>query len=367
MNILYITRKFPPGTGGMQTQSKQFYENLSSIDEVTLVAWGHTQILLPLFFIFAFLKSAIVLIVRKIDIIQLGDLVLSPLGFLLKRIFNKPVFTVSHGKDSVYGNKFYNFFIIGSAGKLDKIICVSNNNLKTLSKRGIPEEKMCVIPNGININEGSGRKDDKEDYCNLLEKRFGLDLKNKKIILSLSRLVPKKGIEEFVKHIFPDINKKAGPVYFLIGGEGPERDKIRKAIDNFNLKENVHLLGNIEHGSVLYYALFSISDVFVMPNMRVSDDAEGFGIVALEAAINSVPVVAYNVDGLSEAVHNDKNGILVKEGQREAFSSAVSLFLKDNIFKQDFSSKAKKYVVDNFSWERIIYMYHKEYFNFLGR
>lgn len=365
MKILYITRKFPPSIGGMQTQSRQFYENISRGNEVFLIAWGHSQAFLPFFLVYALLRAIVVLSANEVEIIQLGDMVLSPLGLVLKSLFKKPVFTVSHGRDSVYSSLFYDLFTIGTAKRLDRIVCVSHNNMKTLAARGIPKEKLKVIPNGISVVNVDNSNLSREYCFNLIEKRFGITLRGKSNILSVSRLVPKKGIREFVEDVLPTIEERVDNACFIIAGDGRERDKIRQAVNRLNLKDKVYLLGNIEHDSVLYKALFSVSDVFVMPNVRVRGDAEGFGVVALEAALNKTPLVAYDVDGIGEAVQDKENGVLVKERDIKLFSEAVCVFLKDSKLRQDFANRAREYVVKKFSWSRIISMYEKEYMQLL--
>ena len=365
MSILYITRKFPPSIGGMQTQSKEFYDTISGRNRVFLIAWGHSQFFLPFFMIYAFLRAAIILSTKEVEIIQLGDMVLSPLGLVLKILFKKPVLTVSHGRDSVFSSLFYDHFTLGSAKRLDRVICVSCSNMKTLAVRGIPEGKLRVIPNGIIVVNADNDNLNKEYCFNLIEKRFGIKLRGKNNILSVSRLVPKKGIREFVEDVLPLISKKVDNVCFLVAGNGCEKDKIRQAVNRLNLKDKVYILGNVEHGSTTYKALFAVSDVFVMPNVRVNNDAEGFGVVALEAALNKTPLVAYDVDGISEAVQNKENGVLIKEKETKLFSDAVCSFLKDNALRQDFANRAKEYVVKKFCWGRIISMYEKEYLQLL--
>jgi glycosyltransferase involved in cell wall biosynthesis len=208
---------------------------------------------------------------------------------------------------------------------------------------------------------------DRDESARLIEKRYGISLKNKKVILSVSRLVPKKGIEKFIENVFPILDKKAPDSVFLVAGDGPEKAGILKTINQLGLGNKIFLIGNIEHGSVLYKALFSMSDVFIMPNVRVADDFEGFGVVILEAGINGTPVVAYDIDGISEALHDKQNGVLVKEGDTQRFAEAALLFLNDSNLRQRFSAQALEYVKHKFDWAGIVGIYMDEYRKLLGR
>ncbi len=361
MRILYITRKFPPSIGGMQTQSRQFYDSIAADNKVYLIAWGHLQLFLPFFMAYAFIRSVLILVTNKVDVIQLGDLVLSGLGFLLKTLFNKPVLSVSHGRDSAYSGILYDILVLRPAKTLDRVICVSNYIKEKLIARGIPKDKLMVIPNGIDVKDGLKNRLDKDIARRAIEANFGLVLMNKKIILSVSRLVPKKGIKEFIEEGMCRINEKNKDMLFLIAGDGPQASEIDSAIRRSGFSEKAHRLGYVEHDSSIYNALFAASDVFVMPNIKVKDDAEGFGLVVLEAGMNELPVVAYEVDGIAEALHSNKNGILVKEGDYDAFAETVSSLLSRPDFRLDLAKKSREYVVDNFSWDRITGDYLAQY------
>jgi len=336
----------------MQTLGRQFYESMIRGNDVILICWGYSQLFLPLFVIYAFFKAAIELLRKDIDIVQIGDLALSPLGLALKIIFKKPVLTVSHGKDSVHDNVLYNFLVIGSAKRLDKIICVSGGIKEKLIGRGFPEEQLVVIPNGIFVSDAA-KELTRNESMDLVEEKYGINLKNKRIIFSAARLVPKKGINEFIKNIFPIINRNCPDAFFLVAGDGSEKMTMLNTIDNLKLNGNIFLAGSLANDSVVYKALFAISDVFVMPNVRRRDDFEGFGIIILEAGLNGLPIVAYDVDGIKEALHGGSNGILINEGDTIAFANAVCSFLNNHELQKEFSIKSKEYVKSNFNWEKI--------------
>ncbi|MBP7216238.1 MAG: glycosyltransferase family 4 protein [Candidatus Omnitrophica bacterium] len=345
----------------MQTQSLEFFQNLSKRHRVYLIHWGYSQVFLLLFFIIAFIRASFRLLFFKIDIIQLGDIVLSPLGVLLKFLFNKPVIAVSHGKDSAYSNILYNSLVLGAAKKLDSIICVSSHVKEKLKARGLQEAALTVIPNGINESGIAGKRIAREEAIGILSRSFNLDLKGKKVLLAAARLVPKKGIAEFVENIFGLIKKETKEVVFLIAGAGPQKQRIVEVVKRRGLSDAVFLLGNIEHESLHYHALFAIADVLVMPNISVNNDAEGFGMVILEAAVEGVPVVAFAVDGVNQTIQNHKNGVLIPQDDNEGFAQAVTSLLVSEEAREGLIVKAKKFVFENFSWSSIVTRYEDEY------
>lgn len=361
MRILYITRKFPPSIGGMQTQSYEFYNALRTREEVCLVCWRKSQKFLPIFLIIAMSRSLYYNLRYNIDIIQVGDLALSPLGLVLKMIFHKPVLAMSHGKDTYFSNALYQYFVPRLAKRLNGIICVSSFLRRELLSKGLQSSKLFVMPNGINPSDYV-EVYDSQRIKRKIGFRYGISLDNIRIILSVSRLVKKKGILNFVKNILPGIMKDIPNAALLLVGEDAvkeakeEKALIIRAAKESNLSNKIFFLGSIRERDLLNQ-IYSISDVFIMPNIQTTGDIEGFGIVALEASMNKIPVVAFDVGGISEAIRAGRNGILVEEGNNEEFARAVKELLVDEGKRSDLGKKARSFVAEDYNWDRIINRY----------
>lgn len=347
----------------MQTQSYEFYNALLKTNDVYLISWGRQQKYLPFFLIEALFKSVYFNLKHKVDVIQLGDLVLSPLGLLLKLVFNKTTFAMAHGKDTSFSNILYRLIVFRSVKKLDGIVCVSQFLKNRLTLIGVQADRLFVNPNGINCSVYENRFD-KKDCIKRVESEYGVTLKGKKILLSVSRLVKKKGIANFVRNIFPDIVKQYSQILLLIVGQEysrealNERDDIIETADRLGLRENILLTGNVEDRQGLLKQIYTASDIFVMPNRHNKEDFEGFGIVALEASLNGVPVVAFGADGITDAVKDSLNGILVKEDDSEEFTQAVVGLLQDENKRESLGLKARMFVKENYNWDVITHRYN---------
>ncbi len=359
MKILYITRKFLPSIGGMQTQSFEFYNALKKKNSVHLVAWGHSQAFLPFFLVAAFLRSVFYLLRYDIDIIQVGDLVLAPLGYVLKRIFRKKTLAMAHGKDVAYSDPVYDNIVITAASRLDGVICVSEFLKAKLGNRGVPRNTLFTNPNGINT-ELYGSLPDKDRASGLLEAKYGIDLRGKKVLLSVSRMVRKKGIAYFIRNIFPRITRDCpGTVLLLVGGaRGGEAKAEQKAsiafLEKSGLRDRVFMLGGISDREGLLEAVYGAADVYIMPNQSMKKDYEGFGIVALEASMHAIPVVAFGVDGIPDAVKDGENGILIGPGDDNSFADTVTELLVDEQKREDIGYRARDFVRKNYSWDVIV-------------
>jgi phosphatidylinositol alpha-1,6-mannosyltransferase len=140
----------------------------------------------------------------------------------------------------------------------------------------------------------------------------------------------------------------------LIVGEGPERQKIEEVILTRGLSQRVKILGGVEEQELR--AAYALADVFVMPNIPVPGDPEGFGIVALEARASGVPVVASDLEGIREAVGGPEDGTLVKPGDWSAFVAAINWWLDREETAMD-RERRRERVRAEFDWNRIISLY----------
>jgi len=367
-SILYVTRKFPPSIGGMQTQSYGFYHALKRRTHVSLISWGRSQKFLPWFALLAALKSIRRLSAQPLHVVQLGDLVLSPLGRLLKLGYRGKVLSMSHGKDTSTDLAFYRHLVLGSAKELDGIICVSDFLREQLIQKGMAPDRLFTNPNGIDFAryETLPKKTTARHH---VEERLSISLQGKSILLSVSRLVKKKGIAEFVRTILPQVVEAAPNVLFVSVGTPPtkeartEKERILRFLQQSDLKEKALFVEDIPHDAPLLNHLYRASDLFVMPNRHVEGDYEGFGIVSLEASAHEIPVVAFGVDGIPSGVHSEKNGILLPEGDDLAFARTVIDLLGNEDKRKALGEKGRAFVRDHYDWDVIV----RRYLDILGQ
>jgi glycosyltransferase involved in cell wall biosynthesis len=102
--------------------------------------------------------------------------------------------------------------------------------------------------------------------------------------------------------------------------------------------------------------LYNASDIFIMPNMTVPGDMEGFGIVALEAGSCGLPVIASNIEGIQDAVIDGKTGYLVREGDVEGFLRGIRDM---NLKKAD----VRREVASRYNWKTISGEYFRVLFS----
>jgi phosphatidylinositol alpha-1,6-mannosyltransferase len=156
--------------------------------------------------------------------------------------------------------------------------------------------------------------------------RWGLTSHPGRILLTVGRLVPRKGVAFFVSQVLPRLMERRGDWVYLIVSDGPEYGAIEATIQDQGLDKVVRMLGQVPNDEL--QAAYAMADLFVMPNVPVAGNSEGFGIVSLEARASGLPVVASSLEGIGDSFTSEDDGILVPPKDVEAFVAAIDHLLK---------------------------------------
>jgi phosphatidylinositol alpha-1,6-mannosyltransferase len=158
-----------------------------------------------------------------------------------------------------------------------------------------------------------------------VRQRLGLRPEDK-LVLCLGRLVRRKGVHRLVR-AFPELARRAERVVLVVAGTGPELSRLRRLAHR--LGAAVVFAGRVPDHDVP--ELYAAADVFCLP---VADrwgglEAEGLGIVLLEAAASGVPCVAGRSGGTPEAVIDGKTGYVVDARDRRQLVAALAHLLEE--------------------------------------
>ncbi len=346
IKIIFISRAYPPVRGGIETQNWELSRWLPQEVEIKTIANRRGKFFLPIFASYAFLKTCFLL--PRYDAVLLGDGTLAIVGWILKIIFRKPVISIVHGLDLTYPLWLYQkYWVKFFLKKMDKLIAVGNETIRQGISHGLEEKKFVFVPNGINPDQFTGNFSRAD-----LEKITGLNLENKKIVLTLGRLTKRKGVAWFVEKVVPLLDKNI--LYFVVG-EGKDKENIRRVINKNKLENRVKLFHNVSDDEKKI--LFNTVDIFVQPNIKIPNDIEGFGIAVLEAASAGRVVVASRLEGLQDAVKNGENGFLVEPENAERFAAKINALIRENELRRVFGQRARAYTRENYSWEKIVKKY----------
>ncbi len=331
----------------MEKVSLEITSHLANIAHTYLIANRKGKKNLPFFLPYALFKALYLIKKHSIDIVHLSDGMLAPIGSIIKSRI--PVVSTIHGLDVTYPPKLYQRVVPASLKKLDRLICISHHTKSECIKRGI---NICeVIPNGINPDEFYLNEPDTREK---LQAQIKIDMGGKRLLLSVGHLVARKGFDWFIEEVMTKLDRDT--LYLIIGGygnasKGNEIQVYSRLIKELQLENQVYLLGKVS--SEILKLAYNSADLLIMPNVRVENDMEGFGIVALEASSCGLPVVASDLEGIKDAVVDGENGYLVGSGDVDGYLQKILDYKEDVEFKR----KVREYTTENFSWDKIAAKY----------
>jgi len=235
------------------------------------------------------------------------------------------------------------------------IICVSEYDRQTALKYDIaPERKLITVHNGIDL----GQLDflSKEQAREKLLKNPTTDpasrgrAASKLIIGSIAEWTKNKGLVYLLKAIKRGKIKNAAIV--LIGsGENPDKEKIKKLIEKYQLK-NVYLIEWLDNAA-RYLKAF---DIFVLPSLK-----EGLPYTILEALAAGIPVIATDVGGIPEIINNNIDGFLIKPKNSRQLAEKVLYLINNPEIARKAAEKGREKITQKFNLTKMIEQTKKVY------
>ena len=262
---------------------------------------------------------------------------------LLDQGIKLPMVTTLHGTDiTLVGNHpFYKTAVSFSINQSDYVTSVSADLKKSTYELFDTRKEIHVIPNFI---------EDKSNVAapNQCQRNLFAE-PQERIVTHVSNFRKVKRILDVVK-IFNGIQKEH-PAKLMMVGDGPERLGAEDLVKELGIENKVIFFGNSsEIDSILKY-----SDLFLLPS-----ETESFGLAALEAMANKVPVISSNTGGLPEVNVQGISGYLNEIGDVDGMIQNALLILKDNETLHQFKKQAYEHS-KNFSVEKIVPLYEAIY------
>lgn len=335
--ITLVSRNFPPLSGGMERLVYELYRGLSQAHEIHLLGpKGSRQFAIPageiretritptpLFLFLTALKGIYLRVFKGAsEVIIGGSGLVGPVVILLAQLSGARSVVLLHGLDIIANSRAYQWFFVPLLRQADVAICNSRNTARLAVDHGVAEDRIVIVNPGVTLPDDPPEKE---------VARAELGLAGEKVLLSVGRLMPRKGLVEFIDKTFPLLAKDDPDWRLLIAGGEPNNAlnrptesvlaNIDATIAKHGLQDKVRLLGHADDDQLAI--LYAAADAFVFPLVETPGDVEGFGMVAIEAAAYGTPTVAFNCGGVGDAVVDGVNGTLVDAGDYEGFAVAI--------------------------------------------
>jgi glycosyltransferase involved in cell wall biosynthesis len=222
----------------------------------------------------------------------------------------------------------------------DKVIAVSNYVKGALINECFADERNIeVIPNGV----------DPGDFGSL-EKSTDTNIK----LLFLGRVEKSKGIFTILKIMSL---MKSDCVLHVVG-DGPDLEEAKIVYKKIGVSDTV-----VFHGKVSYkdFVINMKPDIFVFPTQRI----EGFPMVLVESMFLGLPVIAFDLGGVRDAVENEKTGYLIKPGKVEEFKSKLEVLVHNSELRARLGQAARDKALKDFTIGKMIDAYEKVFMEVL--
>lgn len=247
---------------------------------------------------------------------------------MLAQKLGKPVIVTARGTDLnlIPQHKIPRRKILWAAKNADAMITVCQALKDVLLEMGIPERKVVVLRNGVDLKLFSPPSDRET-----LRKKLGVEGKT---LLTVGHLVERKGHQLIVEAM-----KQLPEFKLIIAGDGEERSNLVSLVKRFDLEDRVTMLGAIPHCDLREY--YAASDALVLASSR-----EGWANVLLESMACGTPVVATKIWGTPEVVTIPASGLLVENRTPSSIADSIKLLFSHYPSRDE----TRKYA-EQFSWE----------------
>ena len=363
--VLFVTNDFGPRAGGIETfiigliQRRpfgqtivytSFQENSAQFDADWLANYGvrvirdRSKILLPTPRVALHLRG----IIKKEGITTAAFGAAAPLGLLsasMKRAGVVRTVALTHGHEVWWAKVFpFNLLLRRIGSSVDVLTYLGEFTRKAISKALSvrAQSAMVKIAPGIDVEHFIST-----DASSLRE---SLGLADKKVIVSVGRLVHRKGQDHLIEAM-PEILKNVPRAHLLLVGEGPYREHLQNLVHQLKLESSVTFIGRIQYQDLPMY--ICVGDIFAMPSRSrlMGLEVEGLGIVYLEASSCGLPVLAGDSGGAPDAVIQNETGLVVSGTDNKEIASAAVALLTNLEASQKMGTVGRQWIVDNWRWE----------------
>lgn len=226
--------------------------------------------------------------------------------------------------------------------KADYIQAISNYLAETARDYGY-KRGMAIISNGVDLTKFKAKNEKRKTTAPNLKLKID---ENYKIIITVSRLVEKNGINDLISAFNLLVANCQSSMKLLIIGNGILEKKLKFQVVSFKLQDKVIFLGNVPNEQVFEY--LSISDVFCRPSL-----SEGLGTAFLEAMAMGVPVVATSVGGITDFLKDNETGLFCEVKNPESIAEKIKILLENSELRKKIIKNAQTMVEEKYDWDKI--------------
>jgi phosphatidyl-myo-inositol dimannoside synthase len=224
------------------------------------------------------------------------------------------------------------------------VVTISDFSADALRREGVDEGRIAKVLMGIDVERFDPRIDG-----GAIRRRHAIG--DRPLLLTVARLVPRKGHDVVIQALRRIQHKRPDAVYVIVGS-GPERVRLERLAEEHGVSGSVIFAGFVADADLPAY--YAACDVFVLCSRQIGSDFEGGGNVSLEASATARPVVVGRSGGTGEHVLHGETGWLVDPADPEDVAAAVLALLDDRAQAARLGRRGRQLVEDRFLWSRTV-------------
>ena len=363
--VLFVTNDFGPRAGGIETfviglierrpfgqtivytsaqTGSEEYDRVWKSDFGVTVIRDRAKILLPT----PRVARNLARIIKESNIQIAAFGAAAPLGLLstsMKKAGVRKTVALTHGHEVWWAKVFpFNCALRKIGTSVDSLTYLGEFTKLAISQSltKASAQKMVKIAPGIDVEHFSP-----QDSSQL---RRELKLEEKRVIVSVGRLVHRKGQDHLIQAM-PEILKSVPSAHILMVGQGPYLSHLKKLVQELNLLDHVSFIGRIQYAQLPQY--ICAGDIFAMPSRSrfFGLEVEGLGIVYLEASACGLPVIAGSSGGAPDAVLEGVTGVVVDGEDNQDIAAAAIKMLNDLDGSKAMGLAGREWIIKNWGWE----------------
>lgn len=300
--------------------------------------------LLPFFLLIQFFTTLFVAYRQRAEIIHVHWVLPNGVvGLIVAALLRRPLVISLHGSDVFVARRYV---LLGWVARLifrrAMVVTACSPELRAGALAlGASEDKVHLIPWGVDPERF------RPDSAPLDRAALGLE-KDVPVLVVLGRLVPKKGFDVAVRAL-AELVTQYPQVQLVIGGEGPERERLSQLAESLGIAAQVHFAGQIRWEQTPGF--LALADIFLLPSVYdASGNVDGLPTVLLEALGVGKPVVASRIAGIPLVVTDGVNGVLCEPGDVQDLAQKIRALLTDDAQRAALGRSGRQSVEERYNW-----------------
>jgi glycosyltransferase involved in cell wall biosynthesis len=225
--------------------------------------------------------------------------------------------------------------------RFDRVHAISAHLAERAVRYGVRPEAITVVPNGCDPH----LFDDAASDAGVADLRRALGLEGARVVVSVSRLVLKNGIDRLLD-AFPAVLAAVPDAALLLVGDGEDRAALERQAAALGIAGRVRFAGAVPPADVRRY--LRAGEVFVRPSL-----SEGLGTAFLEAMACGLPVVGTRTGGIPDFLVEGRTGLFCDPARPETITAAVVRLMRDGALARTIREAGRRLVSERYRWEAV--------------